>query len=162
MPADDAAFAGNAPVALERAHVIARRARLRAAGLERDALVALADRLAALPGVARALVRPSTGSVIIETHEPVEAVLGRVAEAGIARIQDPPQRPPVGQVMQMGLARASTGMKDRTGGALDLDTAIALALLAGSILQLSRGRVAGPATTLAMGALTLLEKSKRI
>jgi len=161
MPADDAAFAGADPVALERVHMIARRARLRAQGLEREALAALADRLAALPGVARALVRPSTGSVIIESLEPVEQVLERAIEAGIARIREPAPRPPVGLVVQTGLARADLGVKNRTHGALDLETSVALVLLAGAIIQLSRGRIAGPAATLAMNALTLLELNKR-
>jgi hypothetical protein len=49
-------------------------------------------------------------------------------------------------------------VKRRTGNALDLRTALALALAAGAVLQLARGRVAGPATTLAMAAFSLLDR----
>ncbi|MHC0053061.1 hypothetical protein [Actibacterium sp. D379-3] len=154
-----AVAAAPKPVTLHRIHVLDRRARLRvAAPADRDALVALADRLAGVPDVHRALVRPSTGSIILETIGPVEAVLAALAERGIARIVQPPKRPPVQQVIQLGMLRADMGVKARTGEALDLRTGIALALLGGAILQLSRGRIAGPATTLAVSALSLLDR----
>lgn len=158
MPADGT---GNlAALRLELVHSTRLRARLRAtSGTGRDRLVTLANDVAAVPGVNRALVRPATCSLIVETAEPVAAVLDRIMAQGLARIDLPKPAPPVDQLLQLGLLRADLGMKNQTDGALDLRTALALALAAGALFQLSRGRVAGPATTLAMSALSLLDKS---
>lgn len=162
MPAEDFTRLGDGPLKLCRVHVIASRARLRAAeSPDRDALIVLADRVAELPGVARALVRPSTGSLIIESTGPIDEVLKRIEGEGIARLVQSPKPPPVKQVVQMGMLKADMELKKRTQDSLDFNTFIALALLFGSIVQLSRGRVAGPATTLATSALALLEKSRR-
>lgn len=150
---------GSAPPRLHLAHSTGHRARLRAdPAPDRDTLVALADRVASIPGVSRALARPGTGSLIIETHKPVAEVLAEVTAESILRLDAAPEPPPVDQVLQMALLRADMGVKDRTGGALDFRTAIALALAAGALFQLTRGRVAGPATTLAMGALSLIDR----
>lgn len=157
MPAD---AGGTAAPRLDLVHSSRFRARLRGPeGTARDTLLALADEVAAIPGVLRALVRPSTCSLIVETHEPVDTVLDRLSTRGVLRIAPPTTPPPLNQVLQLGLMRADMGVQSQTAGTLDLRTAIALALLAGAVFQLSRGRVAGPATTLAMSALSLLDKS---
>lgn len=148
------------PFPLRPVHLLDRRARLRvceamdAAGME-----ALAHRLAAVPGVDRVLGRPASGSVILETHAPAAEVLADMEHRGLIRRERPPQRPPVRQSVQLGLAKADMGIRKGTDAALDLRTAIALVLLVGAVLQLVRGRVAGPATTLALGALSLLNAS---
>jgi|TARA_R100001086_G_scaffold32145_1_gene14591 hypothetical protein len=156
MPADtDSAK----PVRLQRVHILEKRARLRAdPKLDREALLSLANRFASVPNVRRALVRPSTGSVILETFGPVETVLAHVAEEGIAKITQPPKTPPVHQMMQLGVMRMDMDVKKRTGDALDLRTTVGLALLGGAIVQLARGQIAGPATTLALSAISLLDK----
>ncbi|WP_371036377.1 hypothetical protein [Rhodosalinus sp. FB01] len=125
------------------------------------ALAAFADGLADLTGVARALVRPRTGSVIIETLAPAGEVLEALAGSDLVRIVDAPRPVAVGQVMQLGLARTDMELARRTEGALDLRSTLAVALLGAAIVQLARGRVAGPATTLAMTAFSLLERGKR-
>jgi hypothetical protein len=153
--------ASEAPAAVpvHRAHVLARRARLRpAAPMEREALVALAESLAAVAGVDRVLARPTTGSLIVETHHDAAEVLAEMEAQGLIRTRRAPSPPPVGQVARLGLLQADMGVKRRTGNALDLRTAMALALAAGAVLQLARGRVAGPATTLAMAAFSLLDR----
>lgn len=110
-------------------------------------------------GVARVVFRPNTGSLILETLIDTAEVLKDLKDAASLRIAAPPKPPPVGQVIQLGLLRADMDLGKRTDGALDLRTAIALCLLGGAILQLMRGRVAGPATTLAMSAFALLDRS---
>ncbi|MYM55196.1 HMA2 domain-containing protein [Thalassovita mangrovi] len=150
------------PVKLQLIHASRHRARLKLdtpAG--HDALARLADSFASVPGVLRAQVRPNTGSVIVESHSPIAEVLKEAATRGFARIGEKPQAPPVNQVLQMGLMQADLGLKDKTGNALDLRTAIALALIGGAVVQLGRGRIAGPATTLALGALSLLDRTAK-
>ena len=61
----------------------------------------------------------------------------------------------------MGLMKADMDLGRRTEGALDLRTSIALLLAAGAVLQFARGRVAGPATTLAMSAFALLDRGMK-
>ncbi|MFC2968224.1 hypothetical protein [Acidimangrovimonas pyrenivorans] len=123
-------------------------------------MVALANRVAAVPNVLRALARPATGSLIVESDGPVEAVLDAIEQGGIARIVAAPKPVPARQAVQLGLLQADMGIKARTGESLDLRTALALALLGGAIVQLSRGQIAGPATTLAASALSLLDRNK--
>jgi len=144
---------------LVRVHVIEKRARLRVEDpLSREQLIALADQLASTAGVDRVLARPSTGSLIIEAHSSVADVLKTIEDAGLATLANPPKQPPVSQMVQLGLARADFDLQRQTEGALDLRTALGLMLLAGAILQLARGQIAGPATTLAASALSLLDR----
>lgn len=89
------------------------------------------------PGVLQAQVRPNTGSDIVENHSPVADVLEEAATRVFARIREKPQAPPVNQVLQMGLMQADQGLKDKTGNALDLRTAIALALIGGRSCSLA-------------------------
>jgi hypothetical protein len=51
-------------------------------------------------------------------------------------------------------------LKGRTQNALDLNSAAALLLFFGAAVQLGRGRIAGPATTLAMAALSMLDRER--
>jgi len=144
-----------------RTHVLRRRARLRvAAPLDREALVGLAETLAAVPGIDRVLARPATGSMIVETHRPAAEVLDEMEGRHLITSVTPPSRPPVRQSFQLGLAKADLGLRQRTDQALDIRTALGLLLLAGAILQLARGRVAAPATTLAIAALSLLSNDQ--
>lgn len=158
---DESAGKSAAPVPLLLLHTTRKRARLKIdlpAGVE--ALTDLANQVASVPGVLRAQIRPNTRSVIVESHWPIKDVLTELADRGIASIGKPPQSPPVNKVLQMGLLQADMGLKRRTGDALDLRTALALALLGAAVMQIGRGRIAGPATTLAFGALSLLDRNK--
>jgi hypothetical protein len=125
-----------------------------------DALKALGDSLAAVPGLHRVLVRPATGSLILEFDGASEPLLEAVAARGLARIRPPAPPPPIGQVAQMGLLRADMALKGSTQNTLDLNSTLALLLLAGAVVQLGRGQIAGPATTLAVAALSMLDRSR--
>ncbi|MBK1635769.1 hypothetical protein [Rhodovulum adriaticum] len=153
----DTGSAEPAPLPVQVAHVTSRRARLRVeTPLDAAAMQALAQRLATAPGVERILARPMTGSVIVETRLPAADVLAEMEAAHLIRRQPPVARPPVRQTVQLGLAQADFQIRKGTEAALDLKTAIALLLLVAALMQLARGRIAGPATTLALGALSLL------
>lgn len=145
------------PLPVHPVHVTLRRARLRAIiPMDAAAMDALAHRLVTVPGVDRVLARPASGSVIVETHEPAATVLDRIEEQGHIRRERAPQQTPVRQTLQLGMAKADFEIRKGTDAALDLRTVIGLFLLLGAALQLTRGRVAGPATTLALGALSLI------
>jgi len=149
----------DSPVALEIVHAIADRVRLRPSQpLSAEALIGLADRIAGLPAARRVLARPGTGSLIVETQGPAQRLLDQIAAQGIADPRQRPAPPPVGDVARLGLVRADSAVRRATAGGLDLNAAFAVLLLAGAGLQLLRGRVAGPATTLAMAALSMLDR----
>jgi hypothetical protein len=83
-----------------------------------------------------------------------------IAAQGIARIRPAAPPPPIGQVAQLGLLRADMALKGSTQNTLDLNATLALLLLAGAAIQLGRGQIAGPATTLAMAALSMLDRNR--
>lgn len=150
------------PVALEIRHAVPGRARLRPArAMDAPALKALADRMAAVPGLARVLARPATCSLILGFDGPPEPLFQAIEAAGIARIRPPAPPPPLAQVAQLGLMRADMALKGRTENALDLNAAVALLLMLGAVVQLGRGRIAGPATTLAIAALSMLDRERQ-
>lgn len=137
------------------------RARLRPEKpIEAGALKALGESLSAVPGLRRVVVRPNTGSLILEFHGAPGPLFEAIAAQGIARIRPPAPPPPIGQVAQLGLLRADMALKDSTQNTLDLNSTLALALLGAAVVQLARGHVAGPATTLAMAALNMLDRGR--
>lgn len=152
--------ADHAGIQLELAHSAARRTRLRPARPRSpEDLRAIAERIAAVPGVVRVISRPTTGSLIVETHVAADKVLDRIEADGIARITRPAAPPPISQIAQFGMLRADMAVKASTDDVLDLNSAVALLLTMGAIIQLSRGRIAGPATTLLAAALSMMDRS---
>lgn len=151
-----------AALRLVRAHAAPGRLRLKAAGgLDRALLPGLLDRVAAVEGVVHVIARPNTGSLILTISDSPEAVETRLAEQGIARVGARPAAPPVGQVAQMGLLKLDADIRRLSEGAIDLRSGLALLLVGGAVLQATRGRVAGPATTLALAAFGLLDPGRR-
>lgn len=147
-----------APITLERAHATAERLRLRVRGRPgAEVMAELADRLIALPGIARVIVRPNTGSVIVTATDSADAVLDQIAALDGVRVTEAPKPPPLDRTMQVGLLKLDADIKARTDETLDLRAVLVLFLLVAALVQLARGRVAGPATTLAMAAFSLLD-----
>ena len=144
---------------LEIVHIAPGRVRLRPSKpLSAPALTGLADLIAGLPAVRRVLARPATGSLIVETDGPAEPLFELIAARGIAKVRPQPSPPPLGQVARFGLMRADAAVQGATDGALDLNGAMAFLLMGGAVVQLLRGQVAGPATTLAVAALAMLDR----
>ena len=149
------------PVALEIRHAVPGRARLRPARpMDAGALKALGDAVSMVPGLTRVLVRPNTGSLILQFAGPPEALFTAITAQGIATIRPAAPPPPIGQVAQLGLIRADMVLKDGTRNTLDLNSTMALILLIAAMVQIGRGQIAGPATTLAMAALNMLDRGR--
>ena len=127
--------------AVELAHAISGRARLRIAEKRGDAafFTMLATKLAALPGIFNVDARPLTGSIVI-AHGPAITQIGeRAAQAGLFRLVESPEEEPV--------AWPELPIDAR------LAATIALGLVA--LWQLSRGRLFPPALTAAWYAAHL-------
>jgi len=154
MPADT--------VALEIRHAVAGRARLRPkTAMGPAAFKALGDRIAAMPNIRRVVMRPNTTSIILEFAGQPEPIFEQIEAQGIARLRPAPPPPPVGQIAQLGLLRADMVLKDRTANTLDLNSAVSLLLLGAAAIQAGRGQIAGPATTLLMSALNMLDRDRK-
>ena len=150
------------PVPVRVAHEIPGRLRLR---LERHAdradPAALADRIAACTGVHRVAVRPATGSVIVEGETGEGALRAALEAGGAVKVLPPAGTLPVAVVAKAGLDRLDREIGDRTDGALDHRSALAVLLLGAAAVQVARGQLVGPAATLLVGALSLLEPRPR-
>lgn len=150
------------PPALEIQHATDGRVRLRPAkSLPPAELKALADALASVPGIRRVVSRPNTGSLILDVDGLAAPVLEAVVASGLARPREKDAPPPIGIVGKFGLMRAEMKVKEATGGTLDLYSALSLVFAMGALVQLGQGRIAGPASSLAMAALALLDRSGR-
>jgi hypothetical protein len=150
------------PIRLELHHAVHGRLRLRPTrALPADRQEALAAALAGLDGVVRVASRSGTGSLIVETTGDPAAFVSAAEAAGIARIRPPGPPPPLGQVARFGLLRIDAAVQKSTDGIVDLESALALALFGASVVQIGRGRILGQATSLALGALTLLDRQGR-
>lgn len=159
----DGGNAGGDPprVTLETAHAVDGRLRLRVRhDLAPAAWAGLADRLACVPGVRKVVLRPNTRSAILTIDEPAATILARLRETPGTRVADAPTPPPIGQTLQLGLMKLDHDLKRTTHEAADLRGLIAVLLLIAAGGQLLRGKVAGPASTLAMAAFSLLDPGR--
>jgi hypothetical protein len=152
--------AGGA-LGLEVVHATEGRFRLRVSRrMDAGEMEKLVEQIAGIPGIDRVIARPGTGSVILFFSRPAEDLVEALS-AGLG-IKVRPQRkpPPVGQALQFGLMKLDADVQRTTDRSLDLRALLALLLLFAAVVQLARGRIAGPATTLAMTAFSLLDPAR--
>jgi len=149
------------PRVLERVHAVDGRVRLRLRNAaSREEFQALAEQLSGLAGVTNIVARPNTRSVILSFDGKAEDMMARLAEARDIRVADRPKPVPLSQLSQLGMLQLDQNIKKHTDDVLDFRTGVALFLVFGAIVQLGRGRIAGPTTTLLMSALSLLNAPK--
>mgnify|MGYP005855189669 CR=1 FL=1 len=122
---------------------------------EPAALAAAADALAALPSVRTVEIRPVTGSVVVRHEGPTEALLDTLG--GVIEILPPDGIRPVDPIdeARRRLEGADAMVSRLTGGRADLTGIAFVGLFAAGLLQLARGRIAGPALTLFGQAATV-------
>ncbi|GGB38114.1 hypothetical protein GCM10011316_07720 [Roseibium aquae] len=146
------------PIKVHLVHSTDGRARLRLVRpVTRARLEDVCEALARMPGVTRSLARPNTGSLIVEADLKKNALADLLAACSAIKIVPKMPSPPLGASLQFGLLRADQAITQRSGGQLNLHTALGALLLVLSIVQLARGRIVGPAATLLVNALSLLE-----
>lgn len=135
------------------------RAELSAPLPARERLERLATDLAALPQVTAAEIRPGSGSVIMRHQGDPDSLPDRLAEAGL-RLTDTPNAAPDAPIDPIGtsislLSRADRAIAAASDGRLDIWGAAFGLLVAAGMVQLARGRIAGPALALFGQAATL-------
>lgn len=150
------------PLRVHEMHAMPGRLRLRVlSAIDRADAGGLADRVAACACVTRVQVRPGTGSIIVEGGVPAADLRAALEAAGLVQVVPLAPAIPVAVAAKMGMDRLDRTIAERTDGALDHRSALALLLFAGAAIQLYRGHIAGPAATLLMAALSLIEPPKR-
>ena len=128
------------------------------------ALTDTARAIASVPGVEQVEFRPETASLLLRHRGRFEPLAAALEEAGLLVLA--PAEPvapidPVGETFER-LERAEDLVGRLTGGRADLWSIAYLGLVAGGLVQLARGRVAGPAVTLFGQAASLaLSRSVR-
>jgi hypothetical protein len=120
----------------------------------------LVEQIAGVSGIDRVIARPSTGSVILFSQGPVEEIVEALSTRIGVKVRPQRAPPPVGQALQFGLVKLDADVLRTTDKSLDLRALLALLLLFAAVVQLARGRIAGPATTLAMTAFLLLDPAR--
>jgi hypothetical protein len=142
-------------------HCTGSRLRLRFPEGRRDAAFfsGLAGTLSLDPGVEAVEPRPATASLLIHHRGDPEGILARATEQGLFRLADDP---PARRSLAEAAVGATTGFDQRlrrlSGGGVDLDTLLFLALVGLAVSQLVRGQFMAPAASLLWYAIGLIKK----
>ena len=146
-------------------HQTAGRLRLRLPQRRKDPvyLEALAAAAAELPGVLAAQPNPVTGSLLLlyeeDQADDFADALDRLVDAhGIVLQLGTPPMPPARPVLQRGLAGIDRYLGQLSQQATDLRSLGIMLFLALSLVQLGRGQVLAPASSLLWYALDLLRE----
>ncbi len=118
--------------------------------------------LASCPGVEEVTVNAVTGSILVRHAASVAAVADHAAGAGLFALNGlEPGEPPLAQKLRTQMAALDSRLKSAVGGELDLWTTVSILYLAFAVVQLLRGNVLGPVTTLAWTALAAMRLAQQ-
>ncbi|WP_298819051.1 HMA2 domain-containing protein [Chloroflexus sp.] len=113
--------------------------------------------LAALPGVAYAEANPLTASVLLQYHGEVSELATMAATAGLFTLVPPaPPGETILDIVTDRVDRAEQFVRRVSNGVIDLDTLVLGVLIGASVVQIARGQVFGPASSLLATAATLI------
>lgn len=144
------------PAVLE--HLTAERARLRLPRLrrDRDSFDRLATATAALPGVQAVEANPLTAGMLIRHDGGFDAIADAAEAAGLFRIAEAEPAPDMLKELRARMRGLEAGLRERSDGALDINSASFLLFAAVGAVQLARGQVAMPALTAFWYAMSAL------
>ena len=140
-------------------HRIPGRARLRVPGRRNDIAFfnELAAALAGGEGVQGVEANPRAASLLVTFAGELEPILEPAQRRGLLTLADPEvAEPPLAGQLQAQFQDLGARLAKASGGQLDLATAVALFFLITGLVQLARGQVLAPATTLLFSAGGLL------
>jgi hypothetical protein len=140
------------------AHVMPGRLRLRLPGSRGrpERLERVRRRIAAHPEVTAVEVDHRTGSVLVQGGIAVEALSLLGEEEDLFSLVPPAALRPLAEDVMQALENVDQRLSAATGGRLGVVSASVAALLAYAAVQLARGRVEVPATTLVWYAFTAM------
>ena len=121
------------------------------------ALELIVHQIGSMDGVERVAANADTGSLTIHHAGDFEPIAKAIADEGLMHIRDADDDNPMDPVAAVasGLAGANAAVGRMTLGRADLIGLAFIGLVGGGIVQMARGRIAGPALTLFGQAATL-------
>lgn len=129
-------------------HFLPGRIRLRFRGMAAADLATLREQIASLPGVTEVRADSRTGSMLIlgdaVSYGALEAASRRAGHA-LERAEE--ARPLIDHLSNR-LEAADQRLRQASGGGLDIASVAVLVLLGTAVIQMARGRIAGPAITI--------------
>lgn len=129
------------PTPVASLHRSAHRLRLRIISpAGRAGAQALAAEIAAFPGVRSAVVRPATGSIVVETDAPSDLLADSLCENGVIRLAELWFHHPAALGTAFALNQLDALIRLRTRGARDLRAVLGMLLAAGAAMRKDRGR----------------------
>ncbi len=132
---------------------------------DHEALRHIVEAMTAMPGVTEVSARADTGSVLIRHIGSADDLLAGVADAGLIELVEPGEVPPFDPISAVsdGLSRADSAFKAATRAKIDLKSVAFTGLLVAALVQIARGKFAGPSLTLLSQAATIamLNQSRR-
>jgi hypothetical protein len=144
-------------------HAVPGRLHLRVPSLEgdTDAMSAFVETIAEVPGLVRIIGRPSTGTLILEYDGDLAEIVPALVSRGGMSFVRAPVPPPVSQTLRLGLAVLDQKIAAQSEGTFDMRAALAVLLIGLAVFQTARGQLMGPATTLLVAALSLIEPGRK-
>jgi hypothetical protein len=147
--------------AVRIAHRTGGRVRLIVPSIERAPEEArrVAEAVAAVEGVGKVEARAATGSLVLFHHGDWADLAGPLAAALGAAIEEAEPEPPSGAAFESTAAMVEVLNREARrvfGGRTDLSELVFLGLLGAGAVQIARGQIVGPASTLFSQALQLM------
>jgi hypothetical protein len=132
------------------------RIRLQAPVPSPERLEDLADQLSALAGVHAVDINPATGSILFRHERTCDPLIATEEAKLIETLATPDIEPfdPMGEILRR-VGQFETLVDRASGGRLDAMEATIAGLVFGGLVQMARGKIAGPALTLFGQAVTL-------
>jgi hypothetical protein len=143
-------------------HRVEGRARLRIPSRRGDEAFfeRLKEQTAGLTQVTATEVNARTGSVLIRHEGPLDSVTEECRERGLFNLESMTtfERPLVERVRDQ-LGALDAGVRGTTAGEVNMWAMISLLFIGLAVIQLARGRILGPVTTLAWAAIRAMALS---
>jgi hypothetical protein len=143
-------------------HRVGGRARLRIPSRRGDQAFfeRLKERAGELSQVTSTEVSALTGGILIRHDGPLESVAEECRQRGLFDLEDTrPFERPVVERMRDQLATLDTAVRGTTAGEVNMWAMVSLLFIGLAVIQLARGRILGPVTTLAWAAINAMALS---
>ena len=136
------------------------RLRIRAQRGRADYFAGIEEKLVQCPGIERVVTNPVTGSVLLEPANDLTALVAFTqAQQLFQLVQAPALMPPLTQQVTERFGVLNGELRKLSGGGIDFGSLGFIGLITLAAVQLQRGHVLGPTSTLLLAAVSLLRTS---
>jgi hypothetical protein len=133
------------------------RLRIRALRGRADYFSGIEEKLVQCPGIERVVTNPVTGSVLLEPANDLAALAAYTQAQQLFQLaQAPALMPPLTQQVAERFGAVNGDLRRLSGGGIDFGAVGFIGLVTLAVVQLQRGHVLGPTSTLLWSAISLL------